>query len=239
MQALAGENPQAPAIANITENDDLLILPDVDFEQNQPITVPITIKKTPLVSAVELTLSYGNLKPIKVQKTALTNGYALAYNIQNGEIKIALAGSEPIKQNGTFVTVEFEPQNQATASQLKISHIRLNRALLPSVVTGSNIQIPQKSALRQNFPNPFNPETWIPFELAKEAEVVILIYNIKGELIRTLSIGLKPAGSYLSREKAVFWNGKNQNEEAVANGLYFYTLKAGDFQATRKMILVK
>ena len=71
------------------------------------------------------------------------------------------------------------------------------------------------------------------------AEVVINIYNIKGELVRTLSIGHKPAGCYLSKEKAVFWNGKNQSGEAVANGLYFYTLKAGEFQAVRKMILVK
>ncbi|MBC8457062.1 MAG: T9SS type A sorting domain-containing protein, partial [Deltaproteobacteria bacterium] len=104
---------------------------------------------------------------------------------------------------------------------------------------GSVTVLPSSSALLQNFPNPFNPETWIPFELAKEAEVVIRIYNIKGELVRTLSIGYKPAGSYLSKEKAVFWNGKNQNGEAVANGLYFYTLKAGKFQATRNMILVK
>ncbi|MBM3234809.1 hypothetical protein FJZ31_00780 [Candidatus Poribacteria bacterium] len=98
---------------------------------------------------------------------------------------------------------------------------------------------PAQTALFQNFPNPFNPETWIPFELAREAEVVIQIYNIKGELVRTLPIGHRPAGSYLSKEKAVFWNGTNQNGEAVANGLYFYTLKAGEFQATRKMILVK
>ena len=98
---------------------------------------------------------------------------------------------------------------------------------------------PTQTALLQNYPNPFNPETWIPFELAKEAEVVINIYNIKGELVRTLSIGRQPAGCYLSKEKAVFWNGKNQSGEAVANGLYFYAFKAGEFQATRKMILVK
>ena len=246
--SLPGESLQAPAIANVTENDARLFLPYVDFGGNQPITVPITIEqKTPLVSAIELTLSCGNLKPIKVQKTALTNGYALAYNIQNGEIKISLAGSEPVKQNGAFVTVEFEPftsfegrpQSQPSINQLKISHIRLNRNLMQSVVTNSNIQIPQRTALLQNFPNPFNPETWIPYQLKEEAEVVIHIYNIKGEIVRTLSIGRKPAGSYLSREKTVFWNGKNQNGEAVANGLYFYTLKAGGFQATRKMILVK
>ena len=98
---------------------------------------------------------------------------------------------------------------------------------------------PTKTALLQNYPNPFNPETWIPYELAKEAEVVINIYNIKGELVHTLSIGRQPAGCYLSKEKAVFWNGKNQSGEAVANGLYFYAFKAGEFQATRKMILVK
>ncbi|MBC8231511.1 T9SS type A sorting domain-containing protein [bacterium] len=231
---------QSPAIPDITENDARIVLPYVDFGQNQPAVVPIEIQqKTHLVSSIELTLSYGNLKPIKVEKTDLTKGYALAYNIQNNQIKIALAGSEPLEQNGAFVQVEFEPSSQQVASQLRISHIRLNRNLLPSVIANSNIQIPQRTALLQNFPNPFNPETWIPYELAKEAEVVIQIYNIKGELVRTLSIGHNPAGSYLSREKSVFWNGKNQSGETVANGLYFYTLKAGEFQAARKMILVK
>jgi hypothetical protein len=224
----------------VTENDARLVLPYVDFGGNQPIIVPIAIEqKTPLVSAIELTLSYGNLKPVKVQKTALTEGYALAYNIQNGELKIALAGSEPIKQSGAFVTVEFEPSSQSTASQLKISHIRLNRNLLPSVVTDSDIQVPPRTALLQNFPNPFNPETWIPFVLAEPASVTIQIYDIKGQLVKTINLGHQYPGIYISKDRAAYWDGRNEKGEKTASGIYFYTIKSGEFTATRRMVLMK
>ena len=99
--------------------------------------------------------------------------------------------------------------------------------------------IPTHTALRQNFPNPFNPETWIPFELANPAEATIRIYNLKGELIRTLNLGHKPSGFYMDKDRAAYWNGRTQINEPAANGVYFYQIKAGGFTATRKMILVK
>jgi hypothetical protein len=95
------------------------------------------------------------------------------------------------------------------------------------------------TALFQNFPNPFNPETWIPFELAKEANVTISIYNAKGQLIHTLNLGERKAGIYVTKDKAAYWDGRNSAGEKVANGLYFYTLQAGDFKATRRMVIVK
>jgi hypothetical protein len=95
------------------------------------------------------------------------------------------------------------------------------------------------TALFQNFPNPFNPETWIPFELAKDANVTISIYNAKGQLIRFLNLGNQKAGVYVSKGKAAYWNGRNNAGEKVANGLYFYTLQTGDFKATRRMVIVK
>ena len=97
----------------------------------------------------------------------------------------------------------------------------------------------QKTALLQNFPNPFNPETWIPYQLAVDASVEIVIYNARGQLIRTLVTGRKPAGSYLGKKKAIHWDGRNQRREKVASGMYFYTLTAGDFSATRKMIVAR
>jgi hypothetical protein len=237
ISSLPPEGLKSPAI---TENDAQIVLPYLDFGQNQPIIVPIAIQqKTPLVSAIELTLSCGSLKPIKVQKTELTKSYALAYNIQEGELKIALAGSGPITQNGAFVQVEFEPTSQSLASQLNISHIRLNRNLVRSVVANSNIQMPQITILLQNFPNPFNPETWIPFALSQDAVVTIRIYDIAGRLVRKLELGNKPPGFYISREQSAYWNGRNEAGEQASSGLYFYTLQAGDFTATRKMILVK
>ena len=99
--------------------------------------------------------------------------------------------------------------------------------------------IPENTALFTNFPNPFNPETWIPYQLAKPAEVTLTIYDIRGRIVRTLILGNQPAGIYQSRSKAAHWDGQNHFGEKVATGVYFYTLKAGDFSATRKMLIRK
>jgi steroid delta-isomerase-like uncharacterized protein len=99
--------------------------------------------------------------------------------------------------------------------------------------------IPAKSALLQNYPNPFNPETWIPFHLSDEAPVSIRIYSPIGQLIRTLDLGHRDAGVYVSRSTAAYWDGKNEAGEAVASGIYFYSIAAGDFSATRKMVITK
>ena len=98
---------------------------------------------------------------------------------------------------------------------------------------------PKKTALLANYPNPFNPETWIPYHLAKDADVTLTIYAINGTLVRTLALGHQPAGIYQNRSRAAYWDGKNQFGEPVASGVYFYTLTAGDFTATRKMLIRK
>ena len=99
--------------------------------------------------------------------------------------------------------------------------------------------IPSETALLPNYPNPFNPETWIPYQLAVPAEVALTIYDMSGGTVRRLEVGLQAAGSYQSRIRAAYWDGRNQYGESVASGLYFYTLRAGDFTATRKMLIRK
>ena len=96
-----------------------------------------------------------------------------------------------------------------------------------------------KSELVQNYPNPFNPETWIPYNMAKDADVIIKIYNVSGQLIRTLDLDHKDAGFYLSKDKAAYWDGRDNLGEKVASGIYFYTLKSGDFRATCRMLIMK
>ena len=98
---------------------------------------------------------------------------------------------------------------------------------------------PKETALLHNYPNPFNPETWIPYHLSKDAEVTLHIYAVNGTLVRTLALGHQAAGMYQSRSRAAYWDGKNEFGEKVASGLYFYTLTAGDFSATRKMLIRK
>ena len=99
--------------------------------------------------------------------------------------------------------------------------------------------IPEETALLRNYPNPFNPETWIPYQLAESAEVTLTIYDMNGQLVRRLEVGHQAAGMYQSRSRAAYWDGRNQLGESVASGLYFYTLTAGEFSATRKMLILK
>ncbi len=98
---------------------------------------------------------------------------------------------------------------------------------------------PDATALLANYPNPFNPETWIPYQLAKAADVTITIYASDGNVVRTLVLGHRDAGMYKTRTQAAYWDGKNEIGESVASGVYFYTLTAGDFSATRKMLILK
>ena len=98
---------------------------------------------------------------------------------------------------------------------------------------------PTETELLSNYPNPFNPETWIPYRLAKDAFVTLTIYDQAGHVVRTLDVGLQVAAVYESRSKAVYWDGRNEFGEGVASGVYFYHLSAGDYSATRKMVILK
>ncbi|MCG9131972.1 leucine-rich repeat domain-containing protein [Candidatus Poribacteria bacterium] len=99
--------------------------------------------------------------------------------------------------------------------------------------------IPERTALLANYPNPFNPETWIPYQLAEPANITIHIYAMSGALVRELNLGHQVAGVYSEKNRAAYWNGCNQLGEPVASGVYFYTFTAGDFTATRKMLIRK
>ena len=99
--------------------------------------------------------------------------------------------------------------------------------------------IPKETALLANYPNPFNPETWIPYQLAEAGEVEILIFDVSGIGVRRLVLGHQPAGDYTPRRRAAYWDGRNALGERVASGTYFYTLIAGDFTVTRKMLILK
>ena len=98
-------------------------------------------------------------------------------------------------------------------------------------------QLPIQTHLFHNYPNPFNPETWIPYVLSDPTDVAIEIYTANGSLVRRLAIGYQSAGLYINKASAVYWDGRNAFGEPVASGLYFYTFIAGDYAATRKMLI--
>ena len=107
------------------------------------------------------------------------------------------------------------------------------------VAPPKEVEPTQPTALLSNYPNPFNPETWIPYQLSAAAEVTVTIHSSDGKLVRTLELGQMPAGVYSDKERAAYWDGRNAAGEPVASGVYFYTLTAGDFKATRKMVIRK
>ena len=107
---------------------------------------------------------------------------------------------------------------------------------LPALIA---YEIPAETALLHNYPNPFNPETWIPYQLAHAAEVMLTIYDTQGALVRQLDLGYQQAGYYTNKARAAHWDGRNHLGEMVGSGVYFYHLQAGDYSTLRKMVILK
>ena len=139
--------------------------------------------------------------------------------------------------NGTPTRAEVQ-QWLREARKVKLMDPEFQRGIL-MLEQLLGVLTPEESALLPNYPNPFNPETWIPYRLAEPADVSISIYAADGKLVRSLELGHQPVGIYESRSHAAYWDGKNQLGEPVASGIYFYILSADDFSATRKMLIRK
>ncbi len=152
-----------------------------------------------------------------------------------------------ISPDGLYTAPKIVPEtNVVTIEAIHAEDMNLRAKILVTIVPSAQIPvvtqalaIPEKSALLPNYPNPFNPETWMPYQLAEPAPVIISIYNAAGVLVRRLDLGHRTAGFYISRERAAYWDGRDSYGEVVANGAYFYHIEAGDFHATRKMVVVK
>ena len=120
--------------------------------------------------------------------------------------------------------------------------IALSIATVESVIAAAPAQfaiLPATTGLLPNYPNPFNPETWIPYQLAEPSKVTLTIYAVDGRVVQRLALGHQPVGLYHGKSRAAYWDGRNAQGERVASGVYFYTLTAGDFTATRKMLIMK
>ena len=134
-----------------------------------------------------------------------------------------------VDEKGTIVSGPY---------QRAINSTDINNAYLSVQMRVGDVRL-KEPILAQNFPNPFNPETWIPFQLNRAANVTIQIYNVSGNPVRTLNLGHKSIGSYMTTSNAAYWDGKNKTGETVSSGVYFYTLQTKDFSATRRMVILK
>ena len=125
-------------------------------------------------------------------------------------------------------------QLESNANISSAEEIALNvlKSILPE-------RLPTQTQLLANYPNPFNPETWIPFQLAQDSIVTAKIYDVTGQQIRMIQLGHIPAGNYVESSKAIYWDGRTENGEHVSSGTYFYQIEAGGYTETRKMVILK
>ncbi len=156
----------------------------------------------------------------------------------SGQLQTKAALDYETKNSYTVTVTAYDGNNGGDRITVTINVTDV-AAAAPVVLTPPAPVLPNTTELLTNFPNPFNPETWIPYQLAKPADVTLTIYDIRGRIVRTLRLGHQPAGFYQNRSKAAHWDGRNHLGEKVATGVYFYTLKAGDYMATRKLLIRK
>ena len=159
-------------------------------------------------------------------------GYRLTVVDIMGGRAAAIGDTLEISVRSPDTSIGVQPLRYTVATE----DVRRSRVQLPALFLQ---EIPAETTLLRNYPNPFNPETWIPYRLAQDAFVTVTIYDGNGQMVRTLDVGHQTAGIYESQSKAVYWDGRNDLGESVASGVYFYTLTAEDFSATRKMVILK
>ena len=160
-----------------------------------------------------------------------------------------LGGGHPWRGRVRLGTLELETNSSADSAQSSNPAVSVDAAHLVSV-DGQSVRVgvepfsmdplhPRRTGVFPNYPNPFNPETWIPFQLHRAAHVRITIYDVLGHEVRGFDLGYLSAGYYKTRERAVYWDGRNEVNERVASGTYFYRLEAGDFVGTHRMVILK
>ena len=155
-----------------------------------------------------------------------------------GQSAVAAA---PVSTHGLTLSTTHKQQIGLAIQQLSSNSARsaaeeLTLNLLQTILPRP---LPSKNQLLANYPNPFNPETWIPFQLAEDSEISITIYDLRGQPIRRLPLGQLMAGRYEGRDRAAYWDGRTEDGELVASGTYFYRLNEGKYHQTRKMAILK
>ena len=226
------------SITSITSLTGLTRLTHLNLSQNRIRTIDSLAN---LIGLTELQLQknqIGNIQPL-VRLTRLTKLSLSDNQISNVTPLETLIALTQLELTGNTIADlaplrRLKEKNAAVAIDIDITEDTDNVQAAPAAP-----RIPAETALFPNYPNPFNPETWIPYQLAKATDVTLTIHDVSGREVRRLVLGHRPAGVYRSRGRAAHWDGRNQIGENVATGLYFYTLTAGEFTATGKMLIQK
>ena len=219
-------------------------LPDTHGQISMPQTLPWDINNDGMVNIQDLVLvsnSFGVDAPehpkVDVNKDGRVNILDLILVAAHfGESSNAGASPKSPASPPQYINHIEEWLTEARSADDGSDIFRRGIATLEHLI---NTVVPTETVLLPNYPNPFNPETWIPYDLAEDADVHLHIYNLKGESIRQLSLGFQTAGTYRTRSRAAYWDGRNSAGEPVASGVYFYTLQTGRVRATRRMVILK
>ena len=226
-------------------------------DKSSMISLSLTAQLAEVLKGYQFTLSYDPalLSVLQIQDGDAFDGDGFGFEPQSmdaGQAKFAavnLSRLEPaVSQIGremvlAEVIVQIHGEREQALSSIGLEEVVLSnpQGIRIPVLSQQSKPEPEEYqlALAQNYPNPFNPETWIPYHLSVDSQVEISIYDSAGKLVRRLDIGLQSAGNYESQNRAAYWDGKNKLGEQVASGVYFYTIQAGEFADTRKMLLMK
>jgi hypothetical protein len=203
--------------------------------RDQTISPVIELDGTIAVNGLSVTARNLSSGLSMTDTTGLTSG--------DGRFSITFADfvtNQSAKVGDVFEIIFSDPNVKVEVDSIRYTvteqDIQLGRISLGNLVASA---VPIRSELLANFPNPFNPETWIPFKLHKSSDISITIYDVHGQVVRKLELGSIPAGTYQTKAKAAYWDGTNDMGERVASGVYFYQLKASEFTALRKMVILK
>lgn len=220
-----------------------LVLDDIYGSQGETVSLSLKVKGATNISGGDISIAYDkNVLKFDNMRSSIA---LYVYNADEpGLLRISFVNNSALNE-GNLGVIAFKVLSD-NISPLKVqSATLLDHEAMPMnvhVIDGkfiSRMMLPERTALLQNFPNPFNPETWIPYQLKEGSDVCISIYSVTGELIRELNLGYKPAGIYASKERAAYWDGKDKFGTPVTSGVYFYSIRAKDFSDTKKMIVLR
>jgi len=234
------ENPQQVAASPLIAKAREVV---VDTEKvGEEIHIRLLLEDAQGIYAIDFQASYAPeaFSFVSADIPALSEQAVNEIHGNDGYLRIGVAYVQGFGKDNSLLTIRMrQAGNGKIGGILNTIQLQLNEGQIPVTL---NI-LPTETKLLPNYPNPFNPETWIPYTLTEEAPVTIEIYNVSGQLVRRLNLGVKNRGNYVSKDKAAYWDGRTNSGERVASGVYFYTLKissqSGDFAETRKMVMMK
>jgi len=199
--------------------------------ENGAYSLPISLTKTSGVLSVYTEINLGNNVEFKSVTSRLPEGWIVSSKFENGVLKVAMAGTEALSE-GNYALVNLALIDKEAVTTVEGS-AKLNDESSSTLVAKVR-EIPSEFALSQNYPNPFNPTTSIKYAISQNANVKLVVYNMLGQVVKTLVNQEQEAGYY-----TIQWNGTNDFGGKVSSGIYIYRIIAGNYISTIKMNLLK